>query len=118
VKRSPSGIRPSTRPEALPPAHSLSGEPPPGASGRVVVHDQQNRSLPGIAKCGSHKPQFVQYGARLRDARKALGWSQDCLARKWGCIRTTVISWERGKTLVRLDLLDWIESLAAQRRVG
>jgi transcriptional regulator with XRE-family HTH domain len=71
-----------------------------------------------VRKSGGRARTSVQYGARFRAAREAIGWSQDKTAVKWGVRRQTVMSWEAGDTLVPVDALEWIEELAAQRRVG
>jgi DNA-binding XRE family transcriptional regulator len=85
----------------------------------VAVHGKQDRSHPGISKCGFNRQTPVQCGARFRHAREATGWSQDRTAREWGCVRLTIISWELGRTIPPADALIWIESMAKRaRRTG
>jgi ribosome-binding protein aMBF1 (putative translation factor) len=37
-------------------------------------------------------------GERIREARQALGLSQVALARKVGCVKLSIINWEKGGT--------------------
>jgi ribosome-binding protein aMBF1 (putative translation factor) len=37
-------------------------------------------------------------GQRIREARQALGLSQVALARKVGCVKLSIINWEKGGT--------------------
>ncbi len=112
-----SGTYPSVRPEPAS-AAPLAGTPSSEAL-VAAVHDAKIGRGPTIRKCGFEIPTFVQYGERLRAARKTLGWSQDYTAKMWGCARLTYASYERGDTLAPVTLLDWLEGLAAEaRKVG
>ncbi len=83
------------------------------------AHVSNLRTGPGIHKTTFRPTTSVQgYGERLRVARERLGWSQDRLARTWGSHKRTVAAYEHGDSLPPVDLLEWIEALAASRRTG
>ena len=52
---------------------------------------------------------------RVRQLRKALGWSQDRLAREIGVHQTTIHRWETGDRVPHRVFLEAIERLVAQQ---
>lgn len=49
-----------------------------------------------------------QFGARLRELRKALGLSQEAVAHKLGMPQNSWSNWERGETSPGMELIDRI----------
>lgn len=56
-------------------------------------------------------PSHAQVGARIRNLRDGLGWSQVDLAEKVGVSQATVSSWEQGAKLDHVRLSDIANAL-------
>lgn len=53
----------------------------------------------------------MDFGTRVRNARKDMGMTQEDLAKALGITRPTVTMWESGKSKPRVDMLDRLAGL-------